>query len=69
MTDRGTAKAAVDGDLRLAKSCGMTDGELTLTGRKVDAAGAAGALDLDGSCTIGSAGLGGCGLAEAVADG
>jgi hypothetical protein len=65
MTERGTAKAVVDGGLRLARSCGVIDGELILTARKVDAGGA---LDIGASCALGSAEFGGA-LAEVVADG
>lgn len=36
MADSGTAKAAVGGALRVAKSCGVTDGELVLKAHDVD---------------------------------
>jgi len=37
IADRGTAKAAVDGGLRVVRSCGVTDDELMLTACGVDA--------------------------------
>jgi hypothetical protein len=62
MADSGTATAAADGAIRVAKSCGVTDGELVLTAREVDVVGTGeDVLVLNGSDF---AEVDGCGLVE-----